>query len=201
MMKIYGIFLTLMSGIFFLMGGIISHTFKNKNKLEHFSIGLAFIVMVGLIFLDILPEALELMANYKIIEKISFLLIFIILGFMVLKILDLFIPAHEHKHKDNEKNKEEHKGHIVHIETLTTISLIFHNVLEGFMIVGLANNNFKVGLLLSLSIALHNIPLGMHIFSSIEFKDNKLLVSELTLSSLIGGLIFLLEGTINNLIL
>ena len=68
------------------------------------------------------------------------------------------------------------------------------------MICGLAINDLKVGLLISLSIALHNIPLGTHIFSSLDFKNNKLLISSLTLSSLGGGLIFLLGGSINDLV-
>ena len=65
----------------------------------------------------------------------------------------------------------------------------------------MANNSLKIGLLTSISVALHNIPLGTHIFSSLDIKNNKLLILSLTLSSLFGGLIFLIIGEISNLIL
>lgn len=200
MSKIYGILLTLIAGLFFLVGGIITYKVKNKDKLNYFSVGLAFIVMLGLIFLDILPEVWELLEKYKLAEKIIFLGIFIILGLLILKILDTFIPTHHHNHKDNEKEHEEHISHIHHIGMLTIISLILHNILEGFMICGLAISNFKIGLLIALSIALHNIPLGTHIFSAIDLKKDKVLIGALSLSSLFGGLIFLLGGHINNLV-
>lgn len=55
--------------------------------------------------------------------------------------------------------------------------------------------------MICLSVALHNIPLGTTIFSSIDIKKNKLLVLSLTLSSFIGGFIFLLIGDISSLVL
>lgn len=201
MNRLYGIILTIISGLFFLIGGIITHKCKNKDKLNHFSVALAFMVMLGLIVLDLFPEVMELMEDYKIIEAVAFIGVFACLGFIILKVLDLFIPDHHHEHKDNEKNKKEHISHIHHIGILTIISLILHNLLEGFMIFGMALNDFKVGILMTISIALHNIPLGTHIFSSIDLKDNKLLVGSLTLSSLVGGLLFLVVGNVSNIIL
>ena len=62
-------------------------------------------------------------------------------------------------------------------------------------------NDYKIGLMVCLSVALHNIPLGTHIFSSIDIKKNKLLVLSLTLSSLVGGIIFLIIGDISSLVL
>ena len=55
--------------------------------------------------------------------------------------------------------------------------------------------------MICLSVALHNIPLGTTIFSSLDIKKNKLLVLSLTLSSLLGGLIFLIIGNISLLAL
>ena len=84
---------------------------------------------------------------------------------------------------------------------ITIISLIIHNLLEGFMIIPMALNDIKTGILMTISIALHNIPLGTTIFSYIDIKHNKILISMLTLSSFLGGLIFLIFNNISNIIL
>ena len=201
MNRVYGVILTLIAGVFFLLGGIISKKFKNKEALNHFSISLAFIIMLNLIFTDLIPETLELLEEYKTGSRIIMIISFIILGILILKILDYFIPDHHHEHHEHEKNIKEHISHEKHIGTLTVISLILHNILEGFAIFGMSLNDFKLGIMICISVALHNIPLGTHIFSSLSLNKNKGLISILTLSSLIGGIIFLIVGDISNLVL
>ncbi|MCI9280804.1 MAG: ZIP family metal transporter [Bacilli bacterium] len=201
MNKLYSVILTLIAGLFFLLGGLISKKFKNKEVLNHFSIALAFIIMLNLIFTDLIPETLELLEKYKTSSRIFMIISFIILGILILKILDFFIPDHHHEHHAEEKNIKEHISHEKHIGTLTVISLILHNVLEGFAVFGLSLNDFKLGIMICISVALHNIPLGTHIFSSLSLNKNKGLISILTLSSLIGGIIFLIVGEISNLLL
>ena len=201
MNQFYGIILTLIAGLFFLVGGIISLKVKNKDKLNHFSIALALVIIINLLVMDLIPEVFELLDSYDLSFKILIILIFGILGILILKGLDFFIPDHHHEHHDNESNKKEHISHLKHIGTLTLISLILHNLLEGFAIAGLTFNNFEMGIMICISVALHNIPLGTTIFSSIDIKKNKLLVLSLTLSSFIGGLIFLIIGDISLLAL
>lgn len=201
MNNIIGIILTIISGIFFLVGGLIFLKVKNKDKLESFSVAVALIIMLNLIFIDLGPEIIELLNGTNKTKSIIIVLIFSILGFAILKFLDFFIPNHHHDHHENENNHKEHISHIHHIGTLTIISLIIHNILEGFAIFGLATNDLKIGILASISVALHNIPLGTHIFSSIEPLKNKALILGLTISSFLGGLIFLIIGDISNILL
>ena len=59
--KVLGITLTLISGIFFLVGGLIFLKVKNKEKLESFSVAVALIIMLNLIFVDLGPEIIELL--------------------------------------------------------------------------------------------------------------------------------------------
>ncbi len=200
-MKIWGLVLTLISGLFFLVGGLISLRVKDKDKLNNFSVALSFMVMLGLIFWDIIPDLEELFVHYSFKSKLMIIGGCGLLGFMLLKILDFFIPTHHHEHKDNEKNNKEHISHIHHIGILTIISLILHNVLEGFLVVGIFNNSIKAGILFALSVLLHNVPLGTHIFGAIDIKNNKILASMLSLSSFFGGLIFLVIGNISEIIL
>ena len=201
MNQFYGIILTLIAGLFFLIGGLISLKVKNKDKLNHFSIALAVVIIMNLLVMDLIPEIFESLESYDLSFKLLIVFIFGLLGILILKGLDFFIPDHHHEHHDNETNKQEHISHFKHIGTLTLISLILHNLLEGFAIAGLSLNDFKMGLMICISVALHNIPLGTTIFSSIDIKKNKLLVLSLTLSSFIGGLIFILIGEISSLVL
>lgn len=202
MSKIIGLVLTTIAGLFFLLGGLISLKVTDKNKLNHFSIALSFIIMLSLIFFDLGPESYELLSkDYDLFHTLSIILTSVLIGFFLLKMLDLFVPTHHHEHHEHEKNIAEHNSHLSHIGTLTIISLIIHNFLEGFAIYGLGITSFKLGILTCLSIGLHNIPLGAQIFSSLNIKKNKLLVSFLILSSLIGGLICLIVGNISNVLL
>ncbi len=198
MNNFYGILLTLVTGLFFLIGGIISFKVHNKDKFNRFSVGMSFVIMLGLIILDLIPELKELFEEYSTFTSLILGIIFALLGFLLLKGLDLLIPHH---HDENKKNKKEHIEHIHHVGLITIISLILHNILEGFAIFGLAINDLRVGALIALSVALHNIPLGIHIFSSLDIKRNKIQTLILILSSLIGGLIFLGFGNISNLII
>lgn len=199
--KIYGSILTLIAGLFFLLGGLICKRFKNKDSLNVFSVSLAFVIIIALIVSDLFPEILELLEEYKLSSKIILIILFTGLGILLLKILDFFIPDHHHEHHENEENLSEHKSHVKHIGTITVISLILHNILEGFAIFGMSLNSLKLGIMICISVALHNIPLGTHIFGSLDFKKNRVLITFLTLSSFLGGLIFLIVGDISNLVL
>ncbi len=84
--------LTLLTGIFFLIGIFINKLFKSNKLVEAFSIGMSFIVLFNIIFFDIVPEIKEFF-DFK-----YFLIV--ILGFSLLKILDFFVPDHNHHHKE-----------------------------------------------------------------------------------------------------
>ena len=85
------LFLTLLTGIFFLIGIFINKLFKSNKLVEAFSIGMSFIVLFNIIFFDIVPEI------KKFFDFKYFLIV--ILGFSLLKILDFFVPDHNHHHK------------------------------------------------------------------------------------------------------
>lgn len=201
MKQTYGILLTLLAGLFFLLGGFLSLKAKNKEKFNQFSIGLAFIIILGLLFFDLIPEVFELFEGYRMASKVGYSILFIIIGLLSLKILDLFIPDHHHDHHEINDNKKEHVSHMKHIGLLTLISLSLHNILEGFAIVGVVVHSIKAGVFASFGIALHNVALGTTIFSSMNVKENKGYLVILTLSSLFGGLLYLCVGEISNFIL
>jgi len=186
-----GLFFTLITGVFFLLGIIFNYVCKNKKNISVFAIALAFIVLLNLIFLDLIPE---------IFIEISFVkCLYIVLGFVMLKIMDLFVPHHEHHHKEKRDNIKEHNNHLEHISIITILALTLHNVIECMALFNVTLGSVSAGFLMCLAIGLHNIPLGFQIGGSLN-NNKKLYVSILTLSGFAGGLISLLIGTISETI-
>lgn len=181
-----GLLLTLIVGLFFLIGIIILKNAKNKNELSIFTISLAFIVMLGLICIHLLPELLE--------TKDMYLLIPCMVGFLILIFLDKLIPHHHHEHSDNHCDRIDHEKHLKHIGIVTIIALTIHNIIEGISLYSVTLNDVKSGILMMISISLHNIPLGFQIGNVMDYKSNKFLIIFLCLSSFLGSLIMIIFG-------
>ena len=188
-----GLLLTFIVGVFFLLGIIILNNYKNKIVLANLTISLAFVVMLGLLFVHIIPEIIE--------YKNTFLIIPIIIGFCSLIFLDKLIPHHHHEHSDSLCDVSDHEMHLKHIGIVTIIALAIHNIIEGITLYSVAINSIKSGILMMISISLHNIPLGFQIGNIINYQKSKLLISFLCLSSLLGALIMIIFGGLNEFII
>lgn len=184
-----GILLTLIVGLFFLIGILTFQNSKTKDKFSTFTISISFIVMLGLILTHLLPEIIEFNNKWLIFP--------LIFGFSILIILDKFIPHHHHEHSDNECDKVDHDKHLNHIGILTIVALTIHNIIEGISLYSVTINNSISGLLMMISIGLHNIPLGFQIGNSIDKKKNKLLIVFLCISTFIGSLIMIVFNGLN----
>lgn len=196
MNEIMALFLTLLAGCFFGIGIIINNYIKEKEKLINFSIGLSFIVVIGLIIFDLIPELLELFLNQSINNRLILILVFIILGISLLKIIDFFIP--HHSHEEEVKNKT-HDNHLYHIGVVTGVSILLHNLLEGVLIYNTAVNLMNRGIILTIGVAFHNIPMGIQIFSSLKKgKMSIIMAILLVVSGLLGAFLILVLGNYIN---
>ncbi len=189
-----GLFITLVLGIFVVLGSLITFASKNNDRFVDFSISLAFAVMIMLMLVDLIPEVKEIFISEFGFGKGVFLaLIGIVGGIIILKILDVFIPEHDGKKKEE----------LNHIGLISSIALVLHNIIEGMAVFSTVNNSIKTGILVSLGIGLHNIPLGMVITSTFyKASNNKqktwFIIILVSLSTFIGGLIALLMGGLLN---
>ena len=184
-----GLITTLLLGIFILLGALIALTIKRKQKIVDFSIGLAFGVISTLLLTDLLPEVFDSFG----IRKIYLFLIFSVLGFGLLKLLDSFIPDHS----DHKMNKKESNENLVHIGIVTTMALVLHNIIEGMAVYSTALSDSSLALALSIGVGFHNIPLGMVIMSSFyqstnDKKKAALSIGLVSISTFVGGLIMYL---------
>ena len=166
-------------------------------------------MILWILFLDLIPEIIELSNIISISTFSKFFLIFFFLfvGIFALKFFDIFIPYHDHYHKDNEKNHQAHVGHSFHIGFAMSFSLILHNLIEGISIYIMTLGNFTGGFLLSLAVGLHNFPLSIEIASSLEADENHKMLKVilqflLIISSFLGAfLLALFKIQIHDIIL
>ena len=171
-MNINALLITLLSGLSFFIGYFITKLVKNEKKLVIFAVGFAFSIIIGLALFDVLEDCLQM--DNKLI-----MILCMIGGIVLLKLLDLFIPDHEHKSKV--------KNHMEHIGLISALALFIHNSIEGVAIYNMATNNIHTGLLMALGVSFHNIPLGIQISSLIKNnKERIILLFILAISSIFG---------------
>ena len=167
--------------------GTILVLITNKKEIKELSLGIAFSVIVLLITFELIPEALEHI-NYLLV------VLFSLVGIVIIKLLDLFVPQHEHTND---------ASHFYHIGIITSIALVIHNLIEGMALFTTLNSSFSIGILMGIGIGLHNIPMGMVIGSTLYDKNKNikktLLISLLiSLSTFLGGLFIALFDIVNS---
>lgn len=194
------LFLTFIAGLFITLGALIAMIVKNNKKFIHFSISMAFGVIVSLISLELLPETKEILCEHFGNLGYVLLIVCVVVGVLILKILDLFIPDHE----QHGTTKKAELDNLYHIGVVSSIALILHNVIEGMSIYGITSNSLEMGLMMTLGVGFHNIPMGIVITSmfnhSIKNKRTKfiLILGGISLSTLLGGLLMLLLSNFIN---
>lgn len=195
-----GLLTTLLLGFFILIGALIAFLINKKTKVVDFSIGLALGVIAMLIVVDLLPEIIEHLG----LQRIYVFIIFGIIGFLLLKILDKFIPDHDDEHRNN----KELKSNLIHIGIITSLALVLHNIIEGMAVYSSIISSTNLGLKLTLGIGFHNIPFGIVIASSFHQSNQNIwkttvIIILLSLSTFVGGLImfFLNLQAINSIVL
>lgn len=181
-----GLLTTLILGIFILIGAFLGCLTNRKQKIVSFSIGLAFGVIVMLIFMDLIPDVIE----YLGLKYIYVFVIGILGGFLLLKLLDSFIPDHD---DDNSLTNKEAKDNLIHIGIITSIAIILHNIIEGMAVYSSVIADMSLGLSVTLGIGFHNIPMGMVIASSFHQSNQNgwktaFIMILISLSTFAGGL-------------
>lgn len=189
MSEVYGLFMTLLLGLFIVLGSVIVIVFKNTDKMINFSISCAFGVMLSLGLFELLPEALEHLGEGTK-NVYLFFIIFVIVGMGILTVLDRFIPDHDIL----EENEKEINENLHHIGLVSSIALILHNIIEGMAIYSTLTTDPKLGLFMAIGVGLHNIPLGMVIASTFykynnSIKKTLLMSTVISLSTLAGGIL------------
>ena len=206
-MSFVSLLLTLVVGLFILFGSYLSFKYKNNRKITDFSICMSFGVIIGLILFEILPEDYEILSEQVgVFKGIIGIILLSLIGIIILKLLDLFIPHHLHEahHHHNHETQDCHNEHLHHIGIVSSIAVIFHNIIEGMSLYLVTSSNMSSGLLLCLGVGLHNIPMGLVIAttlasSNISKKKTLIISLVVSISTFLGGIIMFILGSSNEL--
>lgn len=207
-MNFVALLLTLLVGLFILLGSFIGLNYKDNKRFTDFSISIAFGVIISLILFELLPETFEVLnGEIGVVRTIFVIIILSLIGITLLKLLDLFVPHHEHEvhHKHQHSSDKCHNDHLYHIGIMSSIGMIAHNIIEGMSLYLVSSTSLISGILLCIGIGLHNIPMGLVISSTLtssNFSKNKVLKISLIVSiaTFIGGLLMFIIGGVNELV-
>jgi len=139
------VFISLISFI-----GVLTLVLKDRilNKILPWLVAFSAGALIGSAFLHLIPEVIsEAGIGEKAILKIF---LYLISGFCVFFILEEFIGWHHHHSTSHPE--------IASFSYLILISDGFHNFIDGLVIAGSFLVDFKIGLITSLAIILHEIP-------------------------------------------
>ena len=186
----YIVIFTLIGSVFSLIGGILL-LFKEKTTLKysHFLAAFAAGTLLGTVFFDLLPEAIE-EAEHVSSELGYTINIFLwtLLGFLSFFLVERFI--HWFHHHQHEYTEEVVKPTVPLIITSDSI----HNFIDGVVIASTFLVSIPLGIVTTLAVAVHEIPQEIGDFGILLHKGMKrkkiILVNLLSaLTALLGALI------------
>lgn len=188
---IYILFFTLVGSVFSLIGGVFLLLKEKKVlKYSHFLAAFAAGTLLGTVFFDLLPEAIE--EGKHVVEKglsgeinIFFWVLFGILGFFLLERFVHWFHHHQHAYDDE---------FVKPTVPLIVLGDSVHNFIDGIAIGATFLVSIPLGIITSLAVAAHEIPQEIGDFGILLHKGMKrkkvLLVNFFSaLTAVIGALI------------
>lgn len=161
--------------------GIVLSGKKIHEKMHYFVVFSAS-ALLSVAFLDLIPEAME-----ELLEKISVdnIFLFVLFGVVLFFLVEKFIHWH---HCTKTSCHKKPQG------ALILIGDFVHNFLDGIVIAGAFLINIKTGLIITISVILHEIPQEIGDFAILlnaGYKKKKALFLNFisALSSVIGGIV------------
>lgn len=167
------IYISILAFFSTLLGGYVAFKYK---KLIHIFSGLTAGTLLGLIFLEIIPEVLEL-------NPTPFILLSVIAGFIIFHILEKIFSLHNH-HEDDHS----HHNHI-NSKKIGAWALILHSLFDGIAI-GLAYTISPIfGLMIAIGVIAHDFSDG---FNTANLSNSKKMLFLDAIAPVIGILIGLM---------
>jgi ZIP family zinc transporter len=161
--------LSLLAGLSTGIGGLFVLMFRTTNK-KFLSVALGFSagIMIYISFMELLPDAKELLAKTMGIEKGGYIaLLAFFIGIVLIAAIDKFVPEGENPHEIHNIEEIEkcdvipgaHK--LMKTSVLTAIAITIHNFPEGMATFITTVSEIKLGVAVAIAVAIHNIPEGI----------------------------------------
>lgn len=173
---------SLIAGLFLISGVFLSFGFRKTDKFIQFMMASTLGLGASLIMVELLPDSASGIGEaFNGSHKLLLLLGYIIMGLMIMKMCDIFIPDHELK-KDNKKN------HYLHLALIISLPIMIYNIIVG-MKINISSHPF----MLSFGLGFCNILFGLllsGLFSKTLNKKNLIITISLISLSVVIGTVF-----------
>lgn len=189
--------LTLFVGLTMGLGGLFSFLIKKGSK-RFLSLALSFSagIMIYISFMEILPEGMLLIEDTVNGNKGHIIALTAFFGGMIaIALLEKLVHSmgghHHHdiddSHSHGENVDEGHidKSHLEKLGFMTAISIAIHNMPEGLAIFTTGLKDITIAIPLAIAVILHNIPLSIAIAVPIYYATGSR-VKSLLYSTLVG---------------
>jgi zinc transporter ZupT len=130
-------------------GSIIFFIHSNDQRILKLLLAFSGAFLIGISFLKLIPEVFSSSAKY--------VGLFVMLGFLIQLVLELFTEGAEHGHNHNHSDGEKVSPFLL------LIGLCIHSFLEGMPIVGAFTTGIQHTLVIG--IVIHNIPISLTLMS------------------------------------
>jgi zinc transporter ZupT len=172
---------------------------KNLKKLLRYILALGAGFMLSVVFVEVLPEVVELWQKKEgsaSAEVLIYPMILLLVGYLLTQFFEHTIAPHIHL------GEEMHKDHLISTKSAYTAigGLLIHTFFDGVSIAAAAQVDFRVGFLVFLAIFLHKFPEGFTIASMILAagkgrKEVLIATSLVGATTLLGVLLFYFIGS------
>lgn len=166
---LYLLFFGLIAALGNILGGLIlfpTGVHKTYKKSLKYILALGAGFMLGVIFIDVLPEVIALWqkkSNSTGSETFFAPMMLFLLGYLLTQFFEHTIAPHFHL------GEEVHSDHLISTKSVYTAigGLMIHTFFDGVSIAAASQIDFRVGLLVFIAIFLHKFPEGFTIGSMV----------------------------------
>jgi len=150
--------LTVAAGLSTGIGSAIAYFIK-KPRIVYlsFSLGLSAGVMIYISFMELLPDAMQAVGEFR--GLIAFFI-----GIAVIGLIDWLVPEPENPHNYeglDEPTAPREQNYLMRAGLLTAFAIAIHNFPEGLATFAATLSDVRLGVFIAIAIAVHNIPEGI----------------------------------------
>ena len=161
--------LTMIAGLATGIGSIVAFFSKKTNtRFLSFVMGLSAGVMIFVSFMELIPESTNMLWELYS-EKISILyaLLAFFIGIGFIALIDKLVPAEQNPHEIHLSSEISQNSNLKRTGIILALSIGIHNFPEGLATFASALEDIRIALPIVAAIAIHNIPEGIAISAPI----------------------------------
>ncbi|MDL2223434.1 zinc transporter ZupT [Bacteroidales bacterium OttesenSCG-928-M11] len=160
---VFAFILTAIAGLSTGIGSLIALLAKRTDtRFLSISLGFSAGIMIYVSFMEMMPQASEqLSLIYGDKQGMLYLIIAFFVGIAFINLIDFLIPESINPHEAHTVEEMEQKSHLKRTGILVAISIAIHNFPEGIATFTSALSSLDVAIPITVAIAIHNIPEGI----------------------------------------